>query len=90
LGDWELGTEKSEDAMGMDIDSWVAGNEQARLAFSSERPGQESLALGHSSKKGRSVWFSCFAAESMAPKSEFPRKESGCCLSIFDSELTVL
>jgi hypothetical protein len=85
FGDWELATEKSEDAMGMEIDSWVAGNE-ARLVLSLERPGQESLALGHSSKKGRSVWFSCFP-ESTPPKS-LPRKESGC-LSIFESELTV-
>jgi hypothetical protein len=85
FGDWELAAEKSEDAMGMDMDSWVAENE-ARLVFSSPRPGQDSLDFGHSSKKGRS-WFSCFA-EPTVPKS-FPRKDSGC-LSIFESELTVL
>jgi hypothetical protein len=53
--------------MGMDMDSWVVENE-ARLVFSSPRPGHDSL--------------------DFAPKS-FPRKDSGC-LSIFESELTVL
>ena len=81
FGDWELATEKSEDAMGMEIDRWVAGND-ARLVLSSERPGQESLALGQSSKKGRSVWFPCFTESK-----SWPRKDRGC-LSIFESELT--
>jgi hypothetical protein len=52
FGDWELAAEKSEVAIGMDMDSWVAENE-ARLVFSSPRPGHDSLDFGHSSKKGR-------------------------------------
>lgn len=60
-GDRELVVEKSEEAIGIDIESWVVENE-VWLDLSSSRPDQESLVLGHSSKKGRRDWPSCFTA----------------------------
>lgn len=57
-GDWEL-EEKSDVVIGMDMESWVVENE-VWLDLSSSRPDQESLVLGHSSKKGRRDWPSCF------------------------------
>ena len=68
LGDRELVLEKSEVAMGMEMESWVA-EKDARL-LSSPSSGHEFLALGHSSKKGRSVWLSCFTVTKSLPKKE--------------------
>jgi hypothetical protein len=82
LGDLELVLEKSEVAMGMEMESWVA--EKPRL-LSSPSSGHESLDLGHSSKKGRSVWFSCLAAVTKS----LPKKERGS-LWVFGSDAMVL
>jgi hypothetical protein len=81
FGDLELVLVKSEVAMGMEMESWVA--EKPRL-LSSASSGHESLDLGHSSKKGRSVWFSCLAVTKSLPK-----KERGS-LWVFGSEAMVL
>lgn len=72
LGDLEEMLVKSGEVIGNEMESWVVENE-ARFDLSSSRSGQESLALGHSSKKGRRDWVSCFAG-SVKLKS-LPNKE---------------
>lgn len=82
LGDLEEEVEKSEEAMGKEIESWVVEYD-ARLDRSSSRSDQESLVLGHSSKKGRRNWLSCFAG--CGEPNSVPTKE--CCCCCFDIEL---
>jgi hypothetical protein len=91
LGDGEVVVvvvEKSEAVIGMEMDNLVA-----EKLVSSCSSGHESLALGgHSSKKGRSVWFSCFtestAAVVVVTKS-LPKKDSGS-LSVLGREQIVV
>lgn len=72
FGDREEVLEKSDEAIGMEIESWVVENE-VRFDLSSSRSDQESLVFGHSSKKGRSNCVSCFTG-SDEPNS-LPKKE---------------
>jgi hypothetical protein len=69
--------------IGMEIESRVAEKDERLL--SSARSDQESLDLGHSSKKGRRVWFSCFPELAKS----LPKKDTGS-LSVFGSEQMVL
>lgn len=57
--------DKSDEAMGVDIERRVVENEVG-LDLSSSKPDQESLVLGHSSKKGRRDWPPCFTSSPVA------------------------
>lgn len=82
LGDVELVAEKSDEVIGIDIESWV----EFMLFLSPSSPDHESLGFGHSSKKGRRDWVSFLivsviiavpATEAQVPYSSFPKKQ--CC-----------
>jgi hypothetical protein len=81
-GDREL-VLKSEVPLGMEIESCVAEKDERLLSSASS--DQESLDLGHSSKKGRRVWFSCFPELAKSLR----KKDTGS-LSVFGSEQMVL
>jgi hypothetical protein len=88
LGDGEVVVvvvEKSEAVIGMEMDNLVA-----EKLVSSCSSGHESLALGgHSSKKGRSVWFSCFTESVVVVAKSLPKKDSGS-LSVLGREQIVV
>jgi hypothetical protein len=69
--------------MGMEIESCVADKDERLL--SSVSSDQEPLDLGHSSKKGRSAWFSCFSELTKS----LPKNDTGS-LSVSGRERMVL